>query len=90
MASVTAKEIPETQGFFNEFWALCKKYYIPEYDDCFWESVNNEFTALRDKYQNVKSASGMINAFIFDDLEVRYKEMKKEAQQCQNAVTLPV
>ena len=75
MASVTAKEIPEVQQFFTELWNLYKKYYIPEDNDDYWDSMINEFTELRVKYGKVSISYKMI-LLIIDDLEMRYKENK--------------
>lgn len=75
MASVTAKEIPEVQQFFTELWNLYKKYYIPEDNDDYWDSMINEFTELRVKYEKVSISYKMI-LLIIDDLEMRYKEDK--------------
>lgn len=75
MASVTAKEIPEVQQFFTELWNLYKKYYIPEDNDDYWDSMINEFTELRVKYEKV-SISYKIILIVMDDLEMRYKEDK--------------
>ena len=75
MASVTAKEIPEVQQFFTELWNLYKKYYIPEDNDDYWDSMINEFTELRVKYEKVSISYKMI-LLIIDDLEMRYKENK--------------
>lgn len=75
MASVTAKEIPEVQQFFTELWNLYKKYYTPEDSDDYWNSMINEFTELRVKYEKVSISYKMI-LLIIDDLEMRYKENK--------------
>ena len=75
MASVTAKEIPEEQMFFTELWNLRKKYYTPEDNDDYWDSMVNEFTELRVKYEKV-SISYKIILIVMDDLEARYKENK--------------
>ena len=75
MASVTAKEIPEVQQFFTELWNLYKKYYTPEDSDDYWNSMINEFTELRVKYEKVSISYKMI-LLIIDDLEMRYKEDK--------------
>ena len=75
MASVTAKEIPEEQKFFTEFWNLRKKYYTPEDNDDYWSSMVNEFTELRDKYDKISISYKMI-LIVMDDLEMRYKENK--------------
>ena len=75
MASVTAKEIPEEQMFFTDLWNLRKKYYTPEDSDDYWNSMINEFTELRVKYEKVSISYKMI-LLIIDDLEMRYKENK--------------
>lgn len=75
MASVTAKEIPEEQKFFTDLWNLRKKYYIPEDNDEYWDSMVNEFTELRVKYEKVSISYKMI-LIVMDDLEARYKENK--------------
>lgn len=75
MASVTAKEIPEEQMFFTDLWNLRKKYYTPEDNDDYWDSMVNEFTELRDKYDKI-SISYKIILIVMDDLEMRYKENK--------------
>lgn len=75
MASVTAKEIPEEQKFFTDLWNLRKKYYIPEDNDEYWNSMVNEFTELRVKYEKVSISYKMI-LIVMDDLEMRYKENK--------------
>lgn len=75
MASVTAKEIPEEQKFFTDLWNLRKKYYTPEDNDDYWDSMVNEFTELRDKYDKI-SISYKIILIVMDDLEMRYKENK--------------
>lgn len=75
MASVTAKEIPEEQMFFTDLWNLRKKYYTPEDNDDYWNSMINEFTELRVKYEKVSISYKMI-LLIIDDLEMRYKENK--------------
>lgn len=75
MASVTAKEIPEEQKFFTDLWNLRKKYYTPEDNDDYWDSMVNEFTELRVKYEKVSISYKMI-LLIIDDLEMRYKENK--------------
>ena len=75
MASVTAKEIPEEQMFFTDLWNLRKKYYTPEDNDDYWNSMVNEFTELRVKYEKV-SISYKIILIVMDDLEARYKENK--------------
>ena len=75
MASVTAKEIPEEQMFFTDLWNLRKKYYTPEDNDDYWNSMVNEFTELRVKYEKVSISYKMI-LIVMDDLEMRYKENK--------------
>ena len=75
MARVTAIEIPEEQMFFTDLWNLRKKYYTPEDNDDYWDSMVNEFTELRVKYEKV-SISYKIILIVMDDLEMRYKENK--------------
>ena len=50
MASVTNKEIPEEFAFFGELFGYRKKFYYPEKDPEYWQSVIDDGNALLQKY----------------------------------------
>ena len=72
MGSVSVEEIPDEQRFFTEFWNFRKKYYIPEDDDDFWNSLINEGDALADKYNNPFFDQLML--LEFNDVDRRFSE----------------
>ena len=50
MASVNKSDIPEIPEFMTAFWTFCKKYWIPEEENSYWEAVMAEASELGRKY----------------------------------------
>lgn len=42
----------EEFNMFQEYWAICKKYWVLCDNDIFWESVINETNEFCKKYNN--------------------------------------
>ena len=71
LASVTSKEIPEEFNMFGELFTLYKKYYHPEVEQTWWNSLMKEFKGLNKKY-DTKLCTDLCLACI-DAIESRYK-----------------
>lgn len=50
MAAGGLKKGTEDYMMFEEFWNLCKKYWIPEQSDAYWEAVAEDFSKFHKKY----------------------------------------
>lgn len=74
MASIQAIEIPLESRFMTDFWALRKKYYIPEKHDNYWMSLMDETDELYKKYGKNEYVKKMLFALI-DDLEKRHRKI---------------
>lgn len=61
---------------FREYWQLCQKYYIPEDDENYWNSLVKSIGMFNLKYKN-DFANELTIAF-FNTVEKMYK------QKCQN------
>ena len=46
MASVNKSDIPGIPEFMTAFWTFCKKYWIPEEENSYWEAVMAEASEL--------------------------------------------
>lgn len=73
MAGVMKKDIPQIAAFMQDFWALAKKYWIPENTDTYWETLINDCRRLSQKYTD-PFAEDMLITFINN----REKEGKKK------------
>ena len=51
MGAVGNKEIPLEYAFMGEFFALRRKYYMPEENDDYWHQLNLEVNELAKKYE---------------------------------------
>lgn len=64
MASVTAKEIPDVQGFMTDFWVMIKEFYKPEKTVGYWEDFDKRCNALNEKYHNNRLNQRLMIAFL--------------------------
>ncbi|MBO7283824.1 MAG: hypothetical protein J6U71_02030 [Bacteroidales bacterium] len=61
---------------FQDFWNICKKYWVLDDTDEFWESVIEEVNLFCKKYGNEKFPRGM-GLTLIDYLESQRKERLK-------------
>lgn len=52
MAEVKFLKGSEEWQMFMDYWALCQKYWEPEDNDAYWESLINDTDAFYKKYNN--------------------------------------
>lgn len=80
MGEVLGKEIPSESKFMSDFWAFRKKYYLPEDNDAYWESLINDGDLLMNEYDPELKTNPSKPSYYADivltcvrDLERRYK-----------------
>ena len=71
---ISGKKIPVESQFMTDFWALRKKFYIPEERDSYWISLMDETDELYKKYGQNEYVKKMLFALI-DDLEKRHRKI---------------
>lgn len=49
---------------FRDYWAICQKFWIPEDNDEYWESVVRETDEFYKKYKDIILAKGIILQFV--------------------------
>lgn len=59
--------------FFRDFWKFYERYYYPENNDIYWDSLVKEGTDLCTKYSDIHIARKLIFSII-QELEERFKE----------------
>ena len=72
MASVSTSDIPEEQQFFADYWTIRKRFYEPEDDENYWETVVDETVKLSEKYNRNVYFDNLLLVFV-DDLEHRFR-----------------
>lgn len=76
MASVEFQTGSEEWMMFKEYYALCKKYWIPEKDDAWWDEALAEIDAFAKKYGSTVFVRGMCMALV-NHLEVENMNRKQ-------------
>lgn len=76
MAGVTKQDIPQIAAFMQDFWALVKKYWIPEKTDDYWEGLTDDCLRLSQTYTD-SFVEGMLIAFVNN----REKEGKEKCME---------
>lgn len=67
MAEVKNSDIPDIFQFMSEIWKFMKKFWIPENEDLYWESVVSEADKIMQRYGD-DFCQGCI-LFVLDYLE---------------------
>lgn len=57
----------------NDFLMILQKYYLPEKEDSYWESLSGDLNGYFKKYDGNKLARRLAN-FTINYLEEKYKE----------------
>ena len=76
MGSVKFEKGSKEFQFFAEFWAMVQKYYIPEKNDEYWDSLDNDANNLANKYDD-KLFDTLIIAFI-NSMAKKLEEGKRD------------
>lgn len=66
----------EEYVMFADFWKLCKKYWIPEKSDEWWDEVLKEIDRFIKKYGSTAFVRGLGLALV-DELEAKYLRLKE-------------
>lgn len=73
MAEIKFQKGSEEWLMFQEYYKIIQKYYIPESNDSYWDSVVEEMDGFCKKYQQVPLARKIVMAF----LKTMEEELKK-------------
>lgn len=73
MADIKFQKGSEEWLMFQEYYKIIQKYYIPESNDIYWDSVVEEMDGFCKKYQQVPLAKKIAMAF----LKTMEEELKK-------------
>ena len=49
---------------FRDYWSICQKFWIPEDNDEYWESIVRETDEFYKKYKDIILAKGIILEFV--------------------------
>lgn len=61
---------------FKEYWRLCQKFWIPEENEKYWDSVIKEINEFMKKYES-EIFSKYLGLSLIDMLENKYKTKNK-------------
>ncbi len=75
MSEIRNKEREEEHKFILDFWSFRKKFYVPEDNDEYWESLCNDANNLAVKYENNEYFNQLIVCCV-NDIEGRYRKEK--------------
>ena len=76
MAEIKFQKGSEEWLMFQEYYKIIQKYYIPESNDIYWDSVFEEMDGFCKKYQQVPLAIKIAMAFL--------KTMEEELEEGKN------
>lgn len=76
MAEIKFQKGSEEWLMFQEYYKIIQKYYIPESNDIYWDSVVEEMDGFCKKYQQVPLARKIAMAFL--------KTMEEELEKGKN------
>ncbi|WP_304841260.1 hypothetical protein [Phocaeicola sartorii] len=79
MASVKFEKGSREWYMFQDYWKLCQKFWIPEDNDEYWESVVSETNDFYEKYKDVMLTK-WITLELINCLEKKSKKLVQEKE----------
>ena len=64
MASARFSKGSEEWMMFVDFWSLCQKHWVPENDELYWDTVNDDAREFCKKFESIELATPLMIAFV--------------------------
>ncbi len=80
MASIEVEKYSPEWLMFKDYWILCKKFWIPEDNVEYWDSVIRELSDFYKKYSDEIFAKGLALAFI-ETLDKKMRQRDSGGQE---------